>query len=272
MLEIFLNPFIFRALIAIILISVISATIGNLIFYRGESFLLVGSAHAAMAGAALVMVLSSYLLLRINPLVGALIFSVLIVIPYLIEREKKTFEELESFLGLIFAFTLAAAVFFISLLREYATQAWGLIIGDILLLTTSDVILLMILSALSVLVVLTFIRELLYISFDVESSLIIYPKSKIFEYLFGIALAAGVVVLLKSVGALLIYIFAIAPASVANRISNDAYRAMFLTFIISVTVGILSILIGVLFNIPPSTLAGLILALMYIAIELVRRK
>ena len=271
LLELLRNPFVLKALVAVLYISLISATIGSLMVYRGESFLLVGSAHAAMAGAALAMVVWAFLSVSVNPLLMATLFSLIVVMPYIAVRRRRSVQEVESFLGYLFATLVALAVLFISMLREYASQAWGLIVGDIMLLTVEDIVLLTALTAVALLIVVLFIRELLYVSFDPEGAEMISPHSAVFEVLYGIAVALAVVVLLKSVGALLIYVMLIAPPTFASRVSKSAYGAMQISFVTALAAGVLGIIAGAALNLAPSALMAVFVSIPY-AVSAVRRR
>ncbi|MBS7629760.1 metal ABC transporter permease, partial [Candidatus Bathyarchaeota archaeon] len=76
---IFMHPFLQRALIALALTSMISATSGTFTVLRGLSFMPSAVAHAALGGAALAIYLqSSGLVPFLNPASGALLFSLIV--------------------------------------------------------------------------------------------------------------------------------------------------------------------------------------------------
>ncbi len=261
------SMFLIRGIIAVFLISIVSATIGSFSVFRGTTFLVSGIAHGALAGAALGIFIS-LTFFHIEPLLVAMIFSILfaVSIGYFLHLKENT----DVAIGIMFAFSMSLAVLFLSMIREYASVAWGLIIGDILLLTQKDIDLLII-SVITILVIFfIFYRKILFSIFDPETAEAIGVKPIYYETLLFILIAVGVVSLLKCVGVILVYALLIVPAAAAKRIARDTSSCILLAFIIALVSGLIGIYLSYFVNVAPSSLTGLIATGVY-AITLLKK-
>jgi len=272
MLEPLSNPFIIRAIIAVILIAFVSSAIGSLTIFRGQSFLVAGIAHGALAGAALAIYLDYYGIIPcINPMLGAALFGLVmaLAIGYVSGRDSR--EKIDTVIGISFALAMSLAILFISMIREYAVQAWGLIMGDLLLLTSFDLLLLIIISSVTVFLVTLFYREFIFISFDEEGAYSLGLRVMLYNYLLLVLTALSIVVLLKGVGAILVYVMLIIPAAAANNIANTTSNVMILSLLFALISGLLGLAISLIFNVAPSAVAGLIATLIYLITLLIKR-
>ncbi|MGQ4832289.1 MAG: metal ABC transporter permease [Candidatus Asgardarchaeia archaeon] len=272
MFEILLSPVFIRAFIAVILIAIVSALSGSFTVFRKGTFLVAGVAHAALAGAAFGIFVSLYYQIPfMDPLAGALIFAVLmaILVGYITLGSEA--EKTDVAIGTAFAFSMSIAIIFISMIKEYATVAWGLIIGDILLLTTRDIIYLLIICAITILVTFIFFREFIFISFDPEGAAAYGVKVAIYHFLLLILISISVVVVLKGVGAILVYALLTIPPAIANEFSNSTYEVILWAFIISLLSGFAGLLISLFVEIAPSGLIGLIVTTIYILLLAFKR-
>jgi len=244
-----------RAIVAVFLIAVVSAIIGSYSVFRGSTFMVSGIAHGALAGAALGIFLSLYFFAT-NYLFIALMFSVLFALGIAYASHKK--ENVDVATGVMFALSMSIAILFLSLIREYASVAWGLIVGDLLLLSQTDLEIMLISVAIIVLLFIIFHRKMLFSIFDPEGALSIGVNPWIYESILFVMIAIGVVVLLKGVGAILVYALLIIPAASSKRLSSSVSSSMLLAFIIALGAGLGGIILSVYTAVSPSAYAGLI--------------
>ncbi|MHA1676192.1 MAG: metal ABC transporter permease [Candidatus Njordarchaeales archaeon] len=269
---IIMSGFFIRALIASFLISILSGLVGSITVFRGQTFLTAGVAHSAMAGAALGIFLNLYgYIAGVDPLFIATVFSVIIAIFVGYIAEKGETEKLEIAIGVAFGFSMSLAILFISMIREYAIRAWGLIMGDILLLTYQDLLLLVIISAVIILINVITLRELVFISFDFEGATAFGVNTKFYHYLSLISTAIAIVVVMKGVGAILVYVMLVTPAATANELANTASNVVVLAFLIALASSILGLMLSIFLNLSPSALMGIIVTTIYL-VSVLRRK
>jgi ABC-type Mn2+/Zn2+ transport system permease subunit len=161
---------------------------------------------------------------------------------------------------------MSLAVLFISMIREYAARVWSLLIGDIFLLTDSDVVL-MLISTLVVLVVCTlFYREFLFISFDMEGAIAYGIRANLLNYVLLVLIAIAVVVTLRGVGAILVFAMFVAPAASAVEVSKNVRSVFILAFLIAITSGFAGLAISFFYPVSPGAMASLFASLTYFAV------
>jgi len=251
-----------KAFIATILVSILSAIIGSHTLYRKGTFFSVSIAHISFAGATMALFLTLECKINISPYVGAIILGLLLVLP--ISLSKRSLEEVyEIMIGAVFAISMSLAVLFFSLLREYSVEAWGLIVGDILLLTNEDMISLCIMVIIAISMIILVNRELIYTAFDPEGaeSLGISPRK--YNVIFSILLVLATVVLIKTIGVFLVYVIMLLPPLIAKEITHNIKKQIILSFFITFVSLNLGLLFALFIDVAPSAIAGIILALIY---------
>ncbi|MHA1617448.1 MAG: metal ABC transporter permease [Candidatus Njordarchaeales archaeon] len=264
-LDLLSNPFVLRALIAVLLASMLSATTGNLTIFKGLSFFVATIAHAAMAGAALAIFLASYGIYPLNPIIGGCLFGItLSVLLGIASKGTVSSEKLDAITGISFALSMSLAILFISLIKEYAVQAWGLIMGDLLLLTMNDILLMIITSTIVVFLIILLLREFLFISFDPEGAEAFGLKTSLYNVVMLTLVALSVVVMMKAVGAILVYVIMIIPAATANRIARTPFSTVYISFLVSLFSGVVGLILALYIDIAPSALIGIIATLIYL--------
>ena len=258
------NPFFYRAIIAVVLISILAATVGSIIVFRGLSFLVSAIAHSALAGAALAIVLDQYgIIENMNPTVGALLFGIIMAVFIGAYGKTEVREHMEVAIGVSFALSMSLAVLFISMMKEYSVEAWGLILGDILLLSTEDILLLIAISVIVAFIFVVFMREFIFVAFDAEGAKALGVNVKLYDMLMLILVASSTVVLLRGVGAILVYAVLVVPPAIANVVGKHVADVMVKAFIISVISGVIGIVVSFPLHVAPSAIIGIILVGLY---------
>lgn len=263
LLKIFTNIFFQRALICVILISIIAATIGSIVTFRGMSFLVSTIAHSSLAGAALAILLKQHGIVNINPTLGALIFGVLLALFIGLHGKMELREHMEIVIGIAFSLSMSLAILFISLMKEYTTTVWALILGDILLLSAEDIVLLVIITTSVAFVFVLFMREFTSIAFDPEGAKALGVNVRLYEVILFALIASSIVVLLRGVGAILVYAVLVIPPAIANTIGKNVTDVVLKAFMISALTGVLGIILSLPLRVAPSAIIGLLLAFLY---------
>jgi manganese/iron transport system permease protein len=226
-----------NAILAAFLGGIACGTIGVFVVLLHMPFIGVCMAHAAFAGALL------GLWLGFNPLLGALIFSLLsaAIIGPLADRGQLN---PETSVGIIFSLMLGLAFLFMGLMPGTKSAALDLLWGSILTNTRNDVIFLGIITFVVVGVVLIFYKEIKATVFNRGLALSVgIPATLI---LFGILFLTGATITasLRSIGGLLIFSLILNPAAAAYQLTYSMKRM----FLLSAGFGVLSGWIGLLFS------------------------
>lgn len=267
------SPFLQRAIIASVLIAVVAAASGTFMVFRGLSFMASGVAHAALGGTALgIFLQDSGLVPWFNPILGALLFSVLVALFTGYAGESGIAQKMEVAVGVSFALSMSLAVFLMYYIPPYRVpQIWGYLIGDILLLNNLDVIMLASTAALLGFITLMFNKEFVYVSVDMEGSVAHGMNARAYHYLMLIVSALAIALATKAVGAILVYAVMVAPAAAANELVKSIRGIILSVFVIALIAEIVGIATSFVVFVSPSAIAGILAALSYLLALQIRR-
>lgn len=212
MLEPLAYPFFQRALLAGLLVSLLSGLLSPFVVQRRLSFLGDGLAHAAFAGVAL------GLFLRGEPLYFALPFTFLVALAITFVRERTELSE-DTAIGVFFALSVALGAVFLAKARGYVGDAMSYLFGSLLAVGPSDLwaIALLLLFALSL---LPLWGPLAYATFDRELAMADRLPVVRHDYLLSGFLAVSLVLAVKVVGILLVAAFLVIPGATARLLAR----------------------------------------------------
>ncbi len=267
------SPFLQRALLAAILIAVIAAASGTFLVFRGLSFMASGVAHAALGGTALgIFLQESGLVPWFDPVLGALLFSVLVAIFTGYAGESGVTQKMEVAVGVSFALSMSLAVFLMYYIPPYRVpQIWGYLVGDILLLNNFDIIMLTSTAFLLGVITLMFNKEFVYVSVDMEGSVAHGMNARGYHYLMLIVSALAIALATKAVGAILVYAILVAPAAASNELVKSVRGVIFSVFMIALIAELVGISASFVVYVSPSAIAGILAALSYVLALQIKR-
>lgn len=225
--------FVHNALFAGAIVAVVSGLVGPFVVMRNMSFAVHGVAELGFTGAA------GALLVGLSPSVGLLIFALgaSAVMGALGEESR----ERDVAIGTTLAFGLGLGVLFISLYTGYAQEAFSLLFGTILGISSSDVLLALVVGAVTVVLLLLVYRPLRFASVDPEVAEARGIPLNVMAMIFAAILAFAVVEAVQVVGVLLLLTLVITPAAAAQHLTSHPTRVMFL----SVAIALISALGGI---------------------------
>ena len=259
-----LDDFFIRALLAGIGIALITGPIGCFVIWRRLSFFSGTLAHSALLGVTMALVF------ELNIAFSVFLISAVLAI-FLLQLQTKTNLPNDALLGLLAHSSLAIGLVIIGFLTTIRFDVMGLLFGDILAVSKSDLLLIWG-GGVFILIILKIIWKPLFastINYDLAKAEGMKPDR--YNAIFTILMAAIIAISIKIVGLLLITGMLIIPAALARNISNNPIQMVFFSTI----GGLLSILIGLFssleFNTPsgPSIIAA---ALVLFIISLLKIK
>ncbi len=267
------SPFLQRALLAAIMIAIIAAASGTFLVFRGLSFMASGVAHAALGGVALgIFLQDSGLVPWFDPILGALLFSILVAAFTGYAGESGITQKMEVAVGVSFALSMSFAVFLMYYIPPYKVpQIWGYLIGDILLLNDLDIIMLGSTTLLLAVITLMFNKEFVYVSVDMEGSTAHGMNARAYHYLMLIVSALAIALATKAVGAILVYAIMVAPAAASNELVKSVRGVIFAVFLIALFAELVGIAASFVIFVSPSAIAGILAALSYILALQIKR-
>jgi len=267
------SPFLQRAIIAAVLVAIVAAASGTFLVFRGLSFMASGVAHAALGGTALgIFLQDSGLVPWFDPILGALLFSVLVAVFTGYAGESGITQKMEVAVGVSFALSMSLAVFLMYYIPPYRVpQIWGYLIGDILLLNNLDVIMLASTAFLLGFITLMFNKEFVYVSVDMEGSVAHGMNARAYHYLMLVVSALAIALATKAVGAILVYAIMVAPAAASNELVKSVRGVIFSVFLIALVAELVGIATSFVVFVSPSAIAGILAALSYLLALQIKR-
>ncbi|TME57561.1 MAG: metal ABC transporter permease [Chloroflexi bacterium] len=194
------------------IIAVVAGAIGYFVVLRGSAFAAHALSHIGFAGA------TGAVVLGFNPIFGLLAFTLGagVAIGALGTRLRGR----DVTIGIVLAWTLGLGVLFISLYRGYATEAYAILFGEILGISTSDVAVTLVAGAITLVAVVAIYRPLLFSSVDEDLAAAKGVPVTVLAVAFMAVLAVAVTEAVQVVGVLLIFALVVTPAAIAVRFTS----------------------------------------------------
>lgn len=235
MLEFLSYKFFQRSLIMGIIVAIIAPTIGLFLVLKRQSAIGDTLSHVALAGVAFGMLLDIY------PIYMAIAFSILAAL--IIEKLRKIYSGYEE---LSLAIVLSAGIGLASILISLGntTGIFSFLFGSLALVTTKDILVVLILGVFILLSIIYLYKDLFYITFDEDSARLAgVPVRKVNTY-FSILVAITIGISIRTVGVLLISSLMIIPVATSLIISTSFKK----TLINANIFGLLSVIIGLILS------------------------
>jgi ABC-type Mn2+/Zn2+ transport system permease subunit len=215
------------------MVGVVCAIVGTYVVLRGIAFIGDAIAHAAFPG-----VVAAYLL-AIPFYLGAAVAAVSTALAIGVVSKRAGIRQ-DTAIGVLFAGTFALGVFMFSSIQGYVADLFGFLLGDVLAISSQDLVALLALGLGVIAVIAVLWKELLYATFDPLGAAASGIPVERLEYLFLALVALTIVVSLQAVGIILVVAMLVTPAATAQLLTVRFMRLM----LVAATVGIASSIIG----------------------------
>lgn len=256
--------FIQRAFVVGIFVGATCALLGVFLVLKKMSLIGDGLSHVSFGAVALGLFWGASPLFVAVPVV--LVASVAIL---WISKYAKLYGD--AAIGVVSAIGIAFGVLLASLSGGFTVDLLGLLFGNILAVTTGEVISSIILFLLVSTVVIFLYWDLFSVTFDEEYAQSTGVRVELLDMLLAVLTGITVVLSLKIVGVMLVSAFLILPAITALQFS----RGFFNTILIAEGATLFSILFGITFsffwNIPAGATIALFLATLFVGSFLIKK-
>lgn len=233
--------FLQNALVTAIVIGVVSGAVGCFMILRSMSLMGDAISHAVLPGVAL-----SYIL-GINFFIGAIVFGLLSSLLITFIKENSVIKG-DTAIGITFSSFLALGVILIGVANS-STDLFHILFGNILAVQDGDKWMTIIVSALVLLLITLFFKELLLTSFDPVLAKTMGYRVEFYHYLLMVLLTLVAVTAMQSVGTILIVAMLITPAATAYLYTNSLKQMLLLSSALGALASFLGLYIGYTFNI-----------------------
>lgn len=252
------NNVVCHALEAMIFASISCSILGVIISRMGLSSMGITMSHAAFAGAAIGM------FFEMSAGMGAVAFSmgVAALIGPVADKARMA---ADATLGVLFAMSMAVAVFLISYM-EYlgrGLSSGGLLFGDVVSLYREEIYALALVSFLTVAFVAAFYKEITAIMFNMKIAEASGIRVRLVYYLLLFIIAISVALSLNIVGGLLIFVLLVTPASIASQFCFDVKGMLVAAPLIALVVSAIGVLAGFEYTLPVAPLVALLLTVVF---------
>ena len=216
-----------RALAGGILVGTICAVIGTYVVLRGLAFIGDALAHAAFPG-----VVIAYML-KANIYLGAAIFAVgtALGIAFISRRARTSYD---TTIGILFAGAFALGILLMSTIQGYTADLFSFLFGNILGISTTDLLVVGLLAGIVILTVALCYKEFLLLSFDpVVAEAMGYPVQALNSLLLTLV-ALTIVISIQAVGIVLVVALLVTPSATAYLVTERFFRMMLLGILFSI--------------------------------------
>ena len=242
--NIFSHAFMIKAFIAAIMIALCSPCIGLPIVLKRFSAIGDATSHSALGGIAF------GLLIGINPVIGAILFSIVAVLGIEGLRKKfGTYSDIATVVVMSAGIGLTAVLS--GFIKNGSANINSFMFGSIVAISDSELILTFILSALVVAVTLLLYKEIHYITFDEEAAILCGIPVKAINFLLMLLTAITVSVASRIVGALMISSLLVIPSATAMLISKSYKSTLTLSIAFAEIFTVSGLFVSYYFNLRP---------------------
>lgn len=235
-------------------VAVVAGVVGFFVVLRGAAFQAHAIPNGAFAGAAAANLLS------VDPLIGLVAFSLVSALG-IASLGRRGHHDVATALALVMMLALGAL--FLSRANQYEPEVYGLLFGEVLGVSSSEIWAVVLLACGCVLAIGALFRPLLLSSVIPEIAQSRGVQSGRLDVAFLMVLAFATAIAVPVVGALLIFSLLIGPPAAARVLSNRPLGALLLGVGFSLVTVWISIAMSYLTNWPIGFFVGILGASFY---------
>lgn len=253
--------FLLDALVAAVLSGIACGIVGTYIISRRMVFLCGGITHASFGGIGIAYHFG------LNPIGGALVFAVLSALGIEWASAKGRIRE-DSAIGIVWSVGMALGLLFIFATPGYAPNLMSFLFGDILTVSSSNIIALAVLVGVLLLVMILFSRPIIYSSFDREFARSQGVRADAILTLMTILTSIAIVLSIRIVGIVLLLSLVTIPPVIAGCFTKSYTRIALLASIFAVLGNVCGIYVAWKMDFPVGATTIILLAIALFIVKL----
>ena len=255
--ELFQYRFLTHATLACLLCGLACGMVGTYVVCRRLVFLSGGITHSSFGGIGIAYYFG------LNPIAGAFCFAVLSAFGIEAFTAGKRIREDSA----IWSLGMAVGIIFVYLTPGYAPNLMSFLFGNILSVTSSDLIWMGIVDLAIVIVFAVWYRPILYVAFDREYARSQNMPTRLIGYLMSALIAVTIVISIRVVGIVLLISLLTIPAVIGNLISKSFGRILLYGSVIAALSAFAGLYISYQTNIPSGASTIFVLTVTLIAVK-----
>jgi zinc/manganese transport system permease protein len=236
------------------IVAVVAGVVGFFVVLRASAFAAHALPNGAFAGAA------GASLIGVDAIVGLAVFSILgaLTIAGLGRRARH-----DVATALVIVVMLGLGSLFLSMTTEYAPQIYSLLFGEVLGVSSSELVPIAVIGVVCIAAVVLLYRPLMFSSVMPEVGEARGVRGGRMEAAFLLVVALATTMAVPVVGALLIFSLLVSPAAAARSFTSKPFTAMGLSVLIALGTVWSAIALSFLSNLPIGFFVGSIGAVTY---------
>ena len=245
-----------NALLASLLASITCGIIGTYIVSRRIVFISGGITHASFGG------IGMGYYFGFDPILGAVLFGIFSALGIEFFTRKADLRE-DSAIAMLWALGMALGIIFIFLTPGYAPNLMSYLFGNILTVSLTDLIFLILLTVGIVAFFIIFYRMILFISFDEEYALTNNTPVRLFNMILICLVALTIVLNIRVVGIILVMSLLTIPQAISNLFTRYFHKMIFLSIFFGFVGSLSGLIFSYIYDIPSGAAIIFALVLMY---------
>ncbi|WP_233204622.1 metal ABC transporter permease [Cryobacterium sp. Y62] len=207
-------PFMARALLVLVVLSLVAGLVGVLVNLRGLEFISDGLTHAVFPGVTIGFVWGGRDGLFVGAMVAALIAAVVLTV--IVKRAVTS----DAAIAIVFTAMFSVGIIVVSRETNYVGQLDALLFGRLLTVSEAEVNQTVIVCLAALIIVGFTLKEQVFRAFDLEGSRAAGYRPLVLDILLNVAIALVVVAASSAVGNLLVLAVLIVPGAVARLVTD----------------------------------------------------
>lgn len=267
----FALPFMQHALVALVMLGVVSAVVGVALNLRGLEFVSDGLVHAIFPGVVIGFVAGGAATsgLYLGAIIAALVATA--ALTWAARRGAGT----DATTAVVLAGTFAIGIVIVSRTDTPAAGLEHLLFGQLLTIGVADLVAIGVLGGLALALVGATWKEQLFLSFDRRGARASGLPALAYELALNLAIALVVVAAARAVGNLLVLAILIAPAAVGRLLSRRVGVIVLISLVTALGASVLGLVVAFELSITarvtasPTSIVVLVLVAVYLAVAAV---
>ena len=255
--------FMVRALIVSVLVGVMCPILGAYVITRGRAFMGDALAHSVLPG----MVVA--FLLGISPFFAAVPAGIVVALLMGTVSRRTGISE-DTSIGIVFAGMFALGLVMLSKATNVNVDIEDLLLGQVLGVTQTDVYVSLGLTALVLVGLYAFHRQLVYTTFDEIGASVVGIKTGLVEYVLLGLLALVIVIGIQAAGIVLVMAMLITPAATGYLLARRFVGVMIIGALVGATSAIVGLYLSFHADLPSGPAMALLATTLFAAAAVIK--
>ncbi len=242
-----------RALLELVLISIIAGLIGTFLVLKNTAFISEGLSHGVYPGIVLSFVFG------VSNIIGAMIVGILSIVGITLTSRDKRISENNSIV-IFFTTLFALGIIIRGLTVNTAASLSEFLIGNILGVSALDLLITLIFTIVLVITFTMFYKRFVIAAFDKEYADALGINTNRLDLLMNIFVAITVVISIQAVGNILVIALLIIPSVTSRLMVRRIDEMIYLTILLSLISSVIGLYLSYYLNIPTGATIILVLS------------